>query len=72
MNRDPAQATSRNPLEQTWALTHEEFSRRARNAPLPTFTAARDETAAITEKIGQMEAEINARDESIWSVTDDS
>jgi hypothetical protein len=57
----PAESSSRNPLEQPWALTPAEFHRRAADAPLKHFTAARDETAALTEAIQKVEQEIDAR-----------
>jgi len=64
---DPAQSSSRTPLEQPWALTPDEFSRRARGRagteapPLQVFLTVRDATAALTEEITKVEREIDAR-----------
>ena len=43
----PAQSTSRNPLEQPWALTPEDFARRAPRPDQKQFTTARDETRPL-------------------------
>jgi hypothetical protein len=64
---DPAQSSSRTPLEQPWALTPDEFSRRARGRagteapPLQVFLTVRDATAALTEEITKVEREIDER-----------
>lgn len=65
---EPAQSTSRNPLEQPWSLPPAEFAKRvkplqrvARENPQLLYEAARDETAAFTEQIAKLEAEIDAR-----------
>jgi hypothetical protein len=64
---DPAQSTSRNPLEQPWSLPPAEFLKRSkplqrlsREAPQRLYEAARDETAALTAQIAQLEAEIDS------------
>lgn len=64
----PAASSSRNPLEQPWNLTPEEFARRARNIPLRLFTDARDETAALTESITAIEREIDERVAALYDV----
>jgi hypothetical protein len=65
---EPAQSTSRNPLEQPWSLPPEEFTclrrrfgRQARRAPRPDlkkFTPAHNETAALIAQIQKIEQEI--------------
>jgi len=64
----PAESSSRNPLEQPWALTPAEFQRRAADAPPKHFTAARDETAALTEAIQKVEQEIDARVTALYGL----
>lgn len=63
---DPADSTSRNPLEQPWTLAADDYAKRARKlhgrAPdMKLYEVARDETAALTEQIAKIEAEIDAR-----------
>jgi hypothetical protein len=65
---NPAESTGRNPLEQPWALPPVEFAKRARplqraaqDRPQRLYEVARDETAALTEQITKVEAEIDAR-----------
>ena len=65
---DPTESTSRNPLERPWALSAEEFSRRARNQSLKKFTDARDETLALTEQITIIEREIDERVAALYGV----
>ena len=57
-----------NPLEQPWALAPEEFARRVKKLDLRGFEnleglyiAARDETAAWTEQVAQVEKDIDER-----------
>jgi hypothetical protein len=60
----PPQSSSRNPLEQPWLLTPDEFAKRARKHGPPDlrlFAAVRDETAALTEQAGKVEREIDER-----------
>ncbi|HBY96405.1 MAG: hypothetical protein M5U01_08285 [Ardenticatenaceae bacterium] len=64
----PAQSSSRNPLEEPWLLTPDDFTRRARNTPLRLFTAARDETAALTEQIAEVEQETDERVAALYGV----
>ncbi len=75
LGSDPAQSTSRNPLEQPWALGAEEFTRRAKTLKvsetfrvLEVYEQARDETAALTGQIVQVEAEIDARVKELYGV----
>lgn len=70
---DPADSTSRNPLEQPWALAADDYAKRARKlhgrAPdLKLYEAARDETAALTEQIAKVEAEIDARVAALYGL----
>lgn len=65
---NPAESSSRNPLEQPWAITADDFTRRARNQPLKKFTAARDETYALTEEITKIEREIDERVAGLYGV----
>jgi hypothetical protein len=76
----PAESSSRNPLEQPWTLTVEEAVRRkeilrfAQNdkrgmdAARRLFTAVRDETAALTEQIAQVEKEIDERVTALYGL----
>ena len=64
----PAQSTSRNPLEQPWALTREEFARRAPRPDQKQFTAARDETAALTAQIETLERDLDARVAALYGL----
>lgn len=72
---DPAQSTSRNPLEQPWSLPPAEFAKRAkplqrvaRERPQHLYETARDETAALTEQIARLEAEIDARVATLYGL----
>jgi len=70
---DPADSTSRNPLEQPWSLAADDYAKRARKllgrAPDPKLhAAARDETAALTEQIAKIEAEIDARVAALYGL----
>lgn len=72
---DPAQSTSRNPLEQPWSLPPAEFLKRSkplqrlsREAPQRLYEAARDETAALTAQIAQLEAEIDSRVAALYGL----
>jgi len=56
----PAASSSRNPLEQPWTLTAPEFARRGPRADPQLFTAAHDETLALTESIAKVEREIDS------------
>jgi type I restriction-modification system DNA methylase subunit len=65
---EPAESSSRNPLQQPWTLTQDEFTRRTRNQPLKKFTDARDETHALTEQITKIEREIDERVAALYGV----
>ena len=65
---DPAQSTSRNPLEQPWSLSAAEFAKRAKRQPAKLHESARDETAALTEQIAKLEAEIDARVATLYGL----
>jgi type I restriction-modification system DNA methylase subunit len=69
---EPAESRSRNPLEQPWTLSAEEFARRARNQSLKKFTDARDETMALTEQITKIEREIDERVAALYGVPIDT
>jgi len=68
-------STSRNPLEKPWLLSESEFTRRASKAKLISpnvspnvYHEARDETAALTESIAQVEAEIDERVKGLYGL----
>ena len=64
----PARFNSRDPLERPWAMSAEEFNRRARNAPTQLFKDARDETFSLTESITVVEREIDGRVAALYGV----
>jgi hypothetical protein len=64
-----AQLTSRNPLEQPWTLPPAEFTRRTPHPDLKMFTTARDETAALTDQVQEIEREIDARVAALYGLT---
>ncbi|MEN3334054.1 MAG: hypothetical protein V7641_3419 [Blastocatellia bacterium] len=68
IGRPPAESSSRNPLEQPWAISADEFTRRARGAALPRFMDARDETDALTEQIIAIERELDERVAALYDV----
>ena len=62
LGTSPAESSSRNPLEQPWKLTPDEFTKRARKHGTPDprhFTTVRDATAAVTEEAAKVEREID-------------
>ncbi len=63
---DPAQSTSRNPLEQPWLLTAEEFSRRSKL--ISTYKSAQEETMSVTEEILRVESEIDERVKTLYGL----
>jgi hypothetical protein len=65
---DPAQSTTRNPLEQPWNLSAAEFAKRAKRQPMKFHESARAETAALTEQIAKLESEINARVATLYGL----
>jgi type I restriction-modification system DNA methylase subunit len=64
----PAASTSRNPLEQPWTLTPQEFARRAPRTDAQLFAQARDETHELTERIATVEREIDERVAALYGV----
>ena len=68
LGRSPAQSSSRNVLEQPWALTMEEFTRKAKGQPARLYTTARDETMALTEEISKVEKETDARVAGLYGI----
>lgn len=64
----PAQSSSRNPLEQPWALAPQEFARRAPRTDPQLFTQTRDETLELTERITKVEREIDERVAELYGV----
>jgi hypothetical protein len=65
---DPAQSTSRNPLEQPWNLSAAEFAKRAKRQPVKFHESARAETATLTEQIAKLESEIDARVATLYGL----
>jgi hypothetical protein len=66
---EPAQSTSRSPLEQVWSLTAEEFTRRVgRSELIPTYKSAHEETMSVTEEIVRVEKEIDERVKGLYGV----
>ena len=65
---EPAESTSRNPLEQVWSLTAEEFTRRVGVDGLKAYQSAREETMSMTEEIVRVEGEIDERVASLYGV----
>jgi hypothetical protein len=63
---EPAQSTSRNPLESPWALGEEEFSRRSKL--ISTYRNAREETLSLTEAAVKVEKEIDERVKSLYGL----
>ena len=65
---DPAEPTSRNPLEQPWSLGEEDFTRRSHGQSMRAYKSARDETMAVTEEILRLEKEIDARVKNLYGL----
>jgi hypothetical protein len=70
---EPAESTSRNPLEQVWALGVEEVLRRTKNLTglgdlLGLRRDARKETMSTTEKIVKVESEIDERVKALYGL----
>lgn len=70
-----SESNSRNPLEQPWTLSPDEFikrtkklSQRAQESPMRLYEAARDETADLTERIAKLEREIDERVAALYGV----
>ncbi|MBI3920886.1 MAG: hypothetical protein HY318_05650 [Armatimonadetes bacterium] len=71
LGTSPAESSSRNPLEQPWTLTPDEFTKRASKHGTPDlrlFTTVRDETAALTEEIVKVEREIDERVAALYGL----
>ncbi|MBM3145317.1 MAG: hypothetical protein FJ010_10170, partial [Chloroflexi bacterium] len=80
---EPAESTSRNPLESPWALGEEEFTRRVKTMKTSEFSknsevwnsevwkayqSAREETVSITEEAVRVEREIDERVKGLYGV----
>ena len=65
---EPAQSTSRNPLESPWALGEDEFVRRVGRDGLKAFKSAREETLSVTEEAVRVEGEIDERVKALYGV----
>jgi len=67
---EPAQSTSRNPLESPWSLGEEEFLRRVgrRSELIPTYRKAREETVSVTEEAVKVESEIDERVKALYGL----
>ena len=65
---EPAQSTSRSPLEQVWSLTAEEFTRRVGVDGLKAHKSAREETMCVTEEIVRVEKEIDERVKGLYGM----
>ena len=65
---EPAESPSRNPLEQVWSLTAEEFTRRVGVDGLKAYKSAREETMSATEEIGRVESAIDERVKGLYGV----
>jgi type I restriction-modification system DNA methylase subunit len=64
----PAASSKRNPLEQPWSLTPQEFARRAPRTGPQLFTKAREETLKLTERISKVECEIDERVAALYGL----
>lgn len=65
---EPAESTSRNPLEIPWSLSEEDFTRRVGRDYLKVYTSAREETLSLTEEAVHVEKEIDERVKSLYGV----
>jgi hypothetical protein len=70
---DPLGINSRNPLEQPWSLAPDDYAKRARKAAgrapdVKLYESARAETAALTEQITKLEAEIDVRVATLYGL----
>lgn len=65
---EPAESTSRNPLESPWALGEEEFKRRCTSELIPRYRSAREETMSLTEQAVKVEKEIDERVKALYGV----
>lgn len=65
---EPAQSTSRNPLESPWLIGEEDFVRRVSRDNISTYRQAREETMSVTEEIVRVEQEIDERVKALYGV----
>jgi hypothetical protein len=65
---EPAQPTSRNPLESPWLLGEKEFVRRVGRDELKVFKSAREETMTVSREAVHVEKEIDVRVKSLCGV----
>jgi type I restriction-modification system DNA methylase subunit len=65
---EPAESTSRNPLESPWSLGEEEFARRRTSELIPRYRQAREETLSLTEEAVRVEKEIDERVKGLYGV----
>lgn len=72
---EPAQSTSRNPLESPWSLGEEEFKRRVKTSEVfetsevwKAYKSAREETMSLTEEAVRVEGEIDERVKSLYGL----
>ncbi len=69
---DPARSSSRNPLEQPWALGEEEFLRRTKTLKVSetfrVYKEAREETLSLTEEALKVEREIDERVKGLYGL----
>jgi hypothetical protein len=64
----PDASSGRNPLEQPWALSSEEFTRRAGSSAIRLLDDARDETVALMEEFTRLEREIDERVAALYEI----
>jgi hypothetical protein len=64
----PARSSSRNLLEQPWAINAQEFTRRAPRVDPEVFRRAHEETAELTERILKIEREIDERVAALYGL----
>ena len=65
---EPAQSTSRNPLEKPWSLTAEEFTRRVGQDGMKAYKSAHEETMFVTDDIVKVESEIDERVKALYGL----
>ena len=58
---EPAESTSRNPLEQVWSLTAEEFTRRVKSVTLVGRPASDTEHEKLDAGLGKLDAGLLTR-----------
>ncbi len=65
---NPAESTSRNPLESPWSLSEEDFTRRVGRDYLKAYKSAREETMSVTEEVVRVEKDIDERVKSLYGI----